>query len=101
VQAKPLCLMLRAERLHGISGYFRRRWDLGQEPTVRATEAKLAVGLSVDLVALLVDAAMVPATEQGEVRERRGAAVGPVTDVMALADSDAAARKAAAAVAMV
>ena len=51
-------------------------------------ERQLAVRLSIDLVALLVDRAVVPATEHGEVRQRRGAAVGPVTDVMALAEPD-------------
>ena len=34
----------------------RRTRHLGQNPAVRAAEAKLAVRLSVDLVALVVDA---------------------------------------------
>jgi hypothetical protein len=61
-------------------------------------EPKLAIGLSLELVALLVNGAVVPATEHGEIRERGGAALGPVTDVMALADSHPAARETAAAV---
>ena len=40
------------------------------------------------------------AAEQGQVRQRGGAALGPVTDVMALAEADVAAGEAAAAVAM-
>jgi hypothetical protein len=63
----------RSEDLRGIAGHLRRSQDLGQKPAVRATEAKLAVGLSTELVALLVDGAVVPATEQGEVES----VVGP------------------------
>jgi len=46
------------------------RWgpqaELGfrQRPAVGATESQLAVGLSLDLVALLVDGAMMTTTEQ-------------------------------------
>jgi hypothetical protein len=54
-----------------------------------------------ELVALFVDGAVMPATEQGKIRERRGAPLGPVTDVMALAEANPTAREAAAAVAMV
>jgi hypothetical protein len=43
---------------------------------------------------------MVPATQQGEVRERGRAALGPVVKMMSLAEPEAAARKAAAAVAV-
>src|SRR5206468_2143385 len=81
--------------------HLRRMRDLGQNLTVRAAEPKLAVGLSIELIALLVDGAMMPATEHGEVRERGGASIGPVMDVMALAEASAAAREAAAAVAVV
>jgi len=45
-----------------------------------------------------VDGAVVPATEQSEIRGRGGAALRPVTDVMPLAEADPAAREAAAAV---
>jgi len=90
-----------AEALHGIVGHRRRRRDLGQESAVRATESKLAVWLSIELVTLFVDRAVVSATEQGEIRQRGGAALRPVTDVMALAEPDPAAREAAAAVAVV
>ena len=54
---------------------------------VRPLKSELAVGLSVHLVPLLVIRAVVPATEQGEIRERRRAAVCPVTDVMALTEA--------------
>ena len=62
--------------------------DFGQNLAVRAAEPKLAVGLSIDPVALFVNRAVVPATE-------------PVTDVMALAEPDSAAREPTAAVSMV
>src|SRR5439155_972062 len=68
---------------------------------VRTPEVELAVRLSIHLVALLVDRALVPATEQREVRERGRAAVRPVTDVMPLAEREAAAGKAAAPVPVV
>ena len=68
---------------------------------MRAAELKLAVGLSIELVALLMYRAVVPATQQGEIRERSRASLGPVTDVMTLAEPDPAAREAAAAVTVV
>jgi len=48
-----------------------------------------------------VDRAVVPATEQGEIRQRGGTALRPVTNVMALSEADPTAREAAAAVAVV
>jgi hypothetical protein len=101
VQDKPLRSVPRSQDLHGITEHLGRRRDGGQEPAVGATESKLAVRLSIELVALLVDGAVVPSTEQGEIRERGGAALGPVTDVMSLADPDSATREATAAVAVV
>jgi hypothetical protein len=101
VQGAPVGVVARSERVHGIAGHLRRRRDLGQRPAVRAVESKLAVRLSIEPIALFVDGAVMPATEQREIRERRGAALSPVTDVMALAEADPAAREAAAAVAMV
>src|SRR5881296_978451 len=96
VDAEPLRLVPRPEGLDGIGGYRSGRRHLGQELPVRAPEVELAVGLSIHLVALLVDRAVVPATEQREVRERRRAAVRPMTDVMPLAEREPAAGKAAA-----
>ena len=93
--------MPRSDGLHGIVWHLVRKRDLGENPPVRAAEPKLAVGLSIKPVALFMDRAVVPATEQGEIRERRGAPLGPVTDVMALAEPNAATRKTAAAVAVV
>ena len=47
---------------------------------------QLSTGVTLDRVSLLVDGAVVSTTEQGEIRERRGASVRPVADVMTLAE---------------
>ena len=101
MEDKPLRIVSRSQDLNSITAHLGRTRDLGQEPAVRAAEPKLAVRLSIDLVALLVDGAMVAATEQREIRECGGAALCPVTDVVALAEVNPAAREAAAAVAVV
>jgi hypothetical protein len=101
MQVKPGRLVSRSEDRDGIFAHLRRRRHVGERSAVRATESKLAVRLSIDLVALFVDRAVVPAAEHGEIRQRGGAALGPVTDVMALADANLAAREAAAAVPVV
>ena len=98
MQDTPLRIVPRSQDLHCIARYFRRTRDIGQQPPVRSAEPELAIGLSIDLEALLVNGAVVPATEQGEIREGGGAPLGPVTDVMALAEAEPAAREAAAAV---
>ena len=98
MQDKPLGLVPGPEDPHGIIENLRRTRHLGQQPAVRALKAQLSVRSSLHLKALLVDGAMVPTTEEREIRERRGAAVGPVTDVMPLAESHSAPREAAAAV---
>jgi len=89
------------ENLDGIAEHLQRRRHLRQRPPVRAAEPELAVRLSIELVALLVNGAVVPATEQGEIRERGGATLGPVTDVMPLTEAQPTAREAAAAVSVV
>jgi len=78
VQDEPIPIVSRSQELHCIARYFRRTRDLGQKSAIRATEPKLAVGLSLELVALLVNGAVVPPTEQGKIRERGGASLGPV-----------------------
>ena len=98
MQDEPIPIVSRPQELHCIARYFRRTRDLGQKSAIRATEPKLAVGLSLELVALLVNGAVVPTTEQGEIRERGGASLGPVTNVLALTEPEAAARETAAAV---
>jgi hypothetical protein len=86
VKVEPGRLVPRSERLDGIVGHRRRRRD---------------VGLSFHLIALLVNGAVMAPTEHREVRERGGSALGPVTEVMALAKRQPAARKPAAVIAVV
>ncbi len=62
------------------------------------TELELSVGLPSELIAVLVNGLTVPATKQGQIRERGGPAVGPVANVMALPEADFAARETTAAV---
>jgi hypothetical protein len=85
----------RPEGLERIAEHGRRRRHLGQGPAVGPPEPERAVGLSIHLVALLVDGAVVSATQQGEIRERGRAALRPMLDVMSLAEWEPAARKAA------
>ena len=101
VEAEPLRIVPLSEGLDRISGYRGRRWDIGQGTAVRPPELERAVGLSIHLVALLVDRAMVPATEEREVRQRGRAALRPVAHVMPLAQREAAAREAAATIPVV
>jgi hypothetical protein len=96
VQVEPVCLVSRSKDPNGIAGYLRRRRHVGENSAVRATEPKVAVRLAIDLIAFLVDGAVVAATEHREIRECGRAALCPVTDVMPLAEADPAAREAAA-----
>jgi len=72
----------RSQKLHGIAEHLGRSRDLGQNPAVRAAEAKLAVRLSIELIPLLVNRAMVPATlcryrRKRQSRARFDSVVGP------------------------
>jgi len=96
VEAESQRLVLSPQALNWIRGQRDRRRDLGQGPAVGAPEPERTVGLSINLVTLLVDGAMVLAAEQSEVRECGRAALGPMVQVMPLADPDATAREAAA-----
>jgi hypothetical protein len=86
VDIKPALVVPRSEHSDGIAGDRGWSWALGQRPAVWLTKSQLAAGLSLDLVALLVDGAMMTTTEEGEIRERGGASVSPVADVMTLAE---------------
>ena len=92
--------MLGSKDCDRISGHLHGRRDLGQEPAVRPLEPKRPVRLSLDPVTLLVDRAVVPTTEQREVRERGGATFGPVAYMMSFTQRQPAAREAAAAISM-
>jgi hypothetical protein len=95
MEAQSLRGVSRSQRLNWIDGQRGRRWDIGQDPPVRPPEAERAIGLSLDLITLLVDRTMVPSTQQCEVRERGRPAVRPVPHVMPLAQRQPAAGEAA------
>jgi hypothetical protein len=100
VQPKPRRLVALSQDAHGIRRNLRRSRHLGQKQAARPAELKLAIRLSVELITLFVDGAVMAATQKRQVRERRGAAVRPVPDVMALAKPHSAAREAATPVTM-
>ena len=100
MEVEPVRFVPGPERFQGISPQFGNRWHFGEELAVRTPEPEPALRQSLDLEALLVDRAVVPAAEHGEIRQRCRAAVGPVPDVMALAKSHPTARKATAPVTM-
>jgi hypothetical protein len=100
VQGESRRLVSLAQDAHRIGRGERRSRHLGQEQAARPAEPQLAIRFSIELKTLLVDGAVVAATQKREVRERRGATVGPVADVMSLAERQSAAREPAAAVAM-
>jgi hypothetical protein len=101
VKMQPRRVVLRFERADRISGHQRRRRHVRQEPAVWPSELEGAAGVAIDLVTLLVDRAVVAATEQREIRERRRAAFGPVAHVMTFAQQQSAPRETAAAISMV
>jgi hypothetical protein len=55
MQSKSLRLVPRSKDLDGIAGHLRRRRHLGQQSAIRPVESRLAVWISIDPVALLVD----------------------------------------------
>ena len=74
--------MLLLERVHGIPRHARSWRYLRQQPAARSAESQLAIRLSIDAEAFFVHRAVMAATEQSEIRERRGATVGRVADVV-------------------
>ena len=64
-------------------------------PAVVGAKLQLAILASLDLKAFLVNGAVVAATQKDEVGQRVRAALGPVLDVMSLAEGQIAAREAA------
>ena len=86
VEAQTLSVMTPLESADRIGGHLGRLWDFGQGSAIRPPEPKRTVEPAIDFVALLVDRAVMPATEQREIRERRRTALCPVPKVMALAE---------------
>ena len=101
VEVESLRVVLRPEGLDRIGWHRGRGREVGEQLAVRSPELKRAIGLSIDLIALLVHRAVVPATEQREVRQRGRAPLRPMMEVMALPERQPAAREATALVAVV
>jgi hypothetical protein len=101
VQVQPVRLVPRAEDRHGFDGDPGRKRHFGERSAVREAETQLAVRLPIDLVAPFVNGAMMPVAEHREIRQRGGATVRPVTDVMALAEARCAAGEPTAPIAVV
>jgi hypothetical protein len=47
---------------HRIAAHVRCRGNFGYKLAIRSPESKLTVGLTIELIALLMDSAMMPAT---------------------------------------
>jgi len=62
VEAKAVRDVPCAKDVHRIGGHRARRRNVRDGPAVRPPESERAVGLSIDLIAILVNRAMVPAT---------------------------------------
>ena len=73
---------------------------LGERAAVRPPEAERAIGLAARLIALLVNGAVMATAEKGEIRQRGGASLCPMVEMMPLGDTHAAARETAAPVPM-
>jgi hypothetical protein len=101
VEANADRVVTHAESLDGITGHCGRRRHLRHRAAVRPPEPQRAVGAARDLIALLVDGTMMSAAKKREVRQRGWAPVGPVAEMMPLAEADPAAGEAAAPVPMV
>ena len=61
VHVQPVRSMPRAEITHGITRRLGRWRDIGDDAPIRPAEPQLAIRVAIDLVALLVDGAMVTA----------------------------------------
>jgi hypothetical protein len=96
VEAQAHLVVTRAQHRDGILAHGRRRRYLGKRPAIRSPEPEDPVGPARDLIALLVNGAMMPTAQKGEVRQRGGPALGPVLEMMPLAEADTTAREAAA-----
>jgi len=101
MQNQSLNVILRAQDTDRIGGDSWRARHFGHKPSVRTPEPQLTAGLTVDLVTLLVDGAMVAPAQHREVRERRRSSLRPMPNVMALTEAHFTARKTTTVVAMV
>ena len=100
-QNEILSTILRSQDVDRVGRCRQRARYFGQEPPIRTAEPQLTVVVAVDLVTLLVNGTMMPSTQHGQIRERSRAILGPVADVMALSESNPAARETTAPISVV
>src|SRR5262245_47225451 len=100
VQGQSILLVPHAHHGDGIRRHGGWQRHVMNDPPIGPPELKRAVRMALDLIALLVDRAMVPATQEREIRELRWPTLSPVTDVVSLPNPYAAAREATPVVAM-
>ncbi len=86
MNVEPLSVVRRWQRVDGIARHRGGRRNVRQWPAVRSPEAEVSIGLSLHLISLFVHRAVMPATQQREIRQRGGASVGPMANVMALTE---------------
>ena len=86
VKVEPLSVVHREQRVDGIARHRDERRNVRQWPAVRSPEAELSISLPFHLITLFVHRAVMPATQQREIRQRGGASVGPMANVMALTE---------------
>ncbi len=92
--------MPRSENLHRIGGHRGWQRNIRYHPAIRPPELQRAVLLAIYVKAFLVDRAMMPPTEHGEIRQRRRSALRPMAEVMPLAERQPAPRESAAVIAV-
>ena len=100
VHRDPGRIVVHPHRAHGVGWRRRRTRHIGHDPTIRVVKSQLTIGRALDPIAFVVDRAMMTPAEQHQIRLCRRAAVGPVADVMRLAEAPVAAREATAAIAI-
>ncbi|PYM87144.1 MAG: hypothetical protein DME13_07165 [Candidatus Rokuibacteriota bacterium] len=96
MKVEPLSVVRREQRVDGIARHGRGRRNVRQWSAVRSPEAELSISLPLHLITVFVHRAVMPATQQREIRQRGGASVGPMANVMALTERSCAAGEAAA-----
>jgi hypothetical protein len=93
-EPKALRSVTGSQQSHRITVALARCRHFGERSTVRSPELERPVGPTRRLITLLVHGVMVPAAEKSQIRQRGGASLGPVVEMMPLGDTDAAAREA-------
>src|SRR5262245_9028092 len=83
-----------------IGRYGRSCWAFGEDRAVGTPETELAIWLSLDVITVFVDRAVVPTAQRREIRQGRRAAMRPMANMMTLAKRPPAAREATSLIAM-